>query len=146
MAALPLISLLTLTPLVGAALIAGLEPEKKSLARGLGLGFTLAALALGVLLWLNFDAKSGGLQFVERHNWIPSINVEYFAAVDGLGLLMVLLTALVVPFALLASGRVEQNPAGFIALMLFLQAGLFGAFTALNFVHWFLYYEVSLVP
>jgi len=146
MAEIPLISLLTLTPLIGAALIAGLEPEKKSFARGLGLGSTLVSLALGILLWMKFDATSGGLQFVERHAWIPSLNVEYFVAVDGLGLLMVMLTALLVPFALLASWRVEENAKAFIALLLFLQAGLFGAFTALNFIHWFLFYEISLVP
>src|SRR5258707_1200840 len=100
MAELPLISLLTLTPLIGAALVAGLEPEKKSLARGLGLGFMLASLGWFALLWLNFDSKSGGLQFEKHYPWVPSLNIEYFVAMDGLGLLMVLLTALVVPFAL----------------------------------------------
>ena len=59
---------------------------------------------------------------------------------------MVLLAALVDPFALLASWRVEQNPKAFSMLLLFLQAGLFGSFTALNFVHWFLFWELSLVP
>ncbi len=145
MAELPLITLLTLTPLLGALLIAGLEPEKKCLARALGFTFTLLSLALAIWLWIKFDPNVGTLQFVKRYAWIPSINVEYFVAVDGLGLLMVLLTALVVPFGLLAS-RIEDNPKAFISLMLFLQAGLFGAFTALNFVHWFLFYEISLVP
>ena len=143
---LSLITLLTLIPLVGAAIIAGLEPEKKTLARGLGLGFMLASLALAVALWLGFDAKSGELQFVERHAWIPSLNAEYFVGVDGLGLLMVLLAAVVVPFALLASWRVEENTRAFVSLMLFLQASLFGAFTALNFIHWFVFWELSLVP
>jgi NADH-quinone oxidoreductase subunit M len=146
MTGVPLITLLTLTPLVGAAIIAGLEPERKSLARGLGLGFMLASLALVLVLWMSFDAKPGDLQFVERHPWIPSLNVEYFVAVDGLGLLMVLLAALVVPFALLASWRVEENTRAFVSLLLFLQAGLFGAFTALNFIHWFVFWELSLVP
>ena len=175
MTGLPLITLLTLTPLVGAAIIAGLEPQKKSFARALGLAFSFLSLALTVVLWLNFDKKSGELQFVERHEWIPSLNVEYFVGVDGLGLLMVMLAAIVIPFALLASlrpggtsstsshstppeqvrDRVEPvppgkndtaNPKAFVALMLFLQAGLFGAFTALNFVHWFVFWELSLVP
>ncbi len=142
----PIITLLTLTPLAGAAIIAGLEPERKSLPRGLGIGCCLASLALALRLWFGFNAHSGELQFVERHSWIPSINAEYFVGVDGLGLLMVLLTALVVPFALIASWRVAANTKAFVALMLLLEAGLFGAFTALNFVHWFLFWELSLVP
>jgi NADH-quinone oxidoreductase subunit M len=143
---IPLITLLTLTPLVGAAMIVGVGPERRNLARGLGLAFMLLSLALTVALWLNFDSKSGEPQFVERHPWMPSLNVEYFVGVDGLGLLMVLLTALVVPFALLASWRVAENPKAFISLMLFLQAGMFGTFTALNFIHWFVFWELSLVP
>jgi len=66
--------------------------------------------------------------------------------VDGLGLLMVMLTALITPMAMLASWRVEKSPSLFFALVLFLQAGLFGTFTALNFFHWFLFWELSLIP
>ena len=94
---------LTMTPLVGAAIIAGFDPGRKALARGVGLFFNALALAIALLLWWKFDSKSGELQFVERHDWIPSLNVQYFVGVDGLGLLMVLLAALIVPFALLAS-------------------------------------------
>jgi len=144
MTGFPIITVLTLTPLAGAAIIAGLEPERKSLPRGLGLGCCLTSLALALRLWFSFDAHSGELQFVERYSWIPSLNVEYFVGVDGLGLLMVLLTALVVPFALIASWRVAANTKAFVSLMLLLEAGLFGAFTALNFVHWFLFWELSL--
>ena len=140
------LTLLTLTPLVGAALIAGLDPKQRSLARGLGLFFNLLALGLVALLWSNFNAASGELQFVERYEWIPSVGVQYFLGIDGMGLLMVLLTALIVPFGLLASWRVEENTRAFVSLLLFLQAGLFGAFTALNFIHWFAFYELTLVP
>src|SRR6185295_13748327 len=146
MSGLPLITILTLTPLVGAALVAGMEKEQRRLARWVGLGFSTLSLALAAVLWFQFDAKSGELQFVQRLDWIPSLNVQYFVAVDGMGLLMVLLAALIVPFGLLASWRVEENTKAFVSLMLFLQAGLFGTFTALNFVHWFLFWELSLVP
>ena len=146
MNSLPLLTLLTLTPLVGAALIAGLDPKQRSLARGLGLFFNALALGLVAVLWSNFNSVSGELQFVERHDWIPSVGVQYFLGVDGMGLLMVLLTALIVPFGLLAAWRIEENTKAFVSLLLFLQAGLFGAFTALNFIHWFLFYELTLVP
>ena len=169
MNSLPLLTLLTLTPLVGAAIIAGLDPKKRSLARGLGLFFNALALGVVAVLWSNFNAASGELQFVERYEWIPSVGVQYFLGLDGMSLLMVLLTALIVPFGLFASGRSRReeaqtiggrndqslltssptdqlNAPAFVSLMLFLQAGLFGAFTALNFIHWFAFYELTLVP
>ena len=63
------------------------------------------------------------MQFVERVPWVPSLGIEYHLGVDGLGLLMVLLSALVVPFAMLASWKIENNPKLYFALMLFLEAG-----------------------
>jgi len=141
-----LITILTLTPLLGAVIVAGLEPQRRALARWMGLGFNALALAFAVTMWINFDSTSGQLQFDRRYPWIPSLNVEYFVGVDGLGLLMVLLSALIVPFALLASWRIDDRTKVFISLLLLLQAGLFGAFTALNFFHWFIFWELVLVP
>jgi len=98
------------------------------------------------VIWRHFDSSSGELQFVERHNWIPTLGVEYFVGIDGLGLLMVLLSAILVPMAVLASWKAGKNTPLYFALILFLQSGLFGAFTALNFFHWFIFWELSLVP
>ena len=108
MSGLPLLTLLTLTPLVGAAIVAGLDPRQRSLARGLGLFFNGLALVLVAVLWASFNAGNGEPQFVERHDWIPSVNVHYFLGLDGMSLLMVLLTALIVPFGLLASWRIAR--------------------------------------
>src|SRR5205807_3275549 len=63
-----------------------------------------------------------------------------------LGLLMVLLSAMVVPMALLASWRIAERVPMYFSLVLFLQAGLFGTFSALNFFHWFIFWELSLIP
>src|ERR1043166_4454021 len=105
MTGVPLITILTAIPLIGAVILALLGGQKKSLVRGLALSFSFVSLLLAILLWKNFDARASTIQFVERSNWIPSIGVEYFVGVDGLGLLMVLLTAMVMPFALLASWK-----------------------------------------
>ena len=152
---LPILTLLTLVPLVGGVLVAGLG-EQKRFARGLSLAFAFVSLALTFVLWKSFDPASGELQFVERHGWIPSLGVNYFLGVDGLGLLMVLLTAIVVPMAMLAAWnigradlpvgqdaqqRVPTNSNIYFPLILFLQAGLFGTFTALNFFHWFIFWS-----
>ncbi|HWN95991.1 MAG TPA: NADH-quinone oxidoreductase subunit M, partial [Methylomirabilota bacterium] len=80
-----------------------------------------------------------------KQPWITSLGVDYFLGIDGLGLLMVTLSAVVIPFAIVATTRPEQSKLYF-ALLLFLQSGLFGTFTALNFFHWFIFWELSLVP
>jgi len=142
----PWLTIITLLPLVGAILIAGMEPAYRHLPRRFGISISFISLLIVGYLWTRFDAANSDLQFVERWAWIPAINVQYFLGIDGLGLLMVALTALVVPFALLAAGDNFDNPRAFVSLMLLLQAGLFGTFTALNFVHWFIFWELSLVP
>jgi NADH-quinone oxidoreductase subunit M len=146
MNSLPVLSILTLLPLIGGLLVIGLGPENKKLARRFALGLSLGTLALTLALWSRFNAASGELQFSEQHDWIPTLAVQYHLGVDGLGLLMVLLTAIVTPMAMLASWRVDERTQIYFALLLFLQAGLFGTFTALNFFHWFLFWELSLIP
>jgi NADH:ubiquinone oxidoreductase subunit 5 (subunit L)/multisubunit Na+/H+ antiporter MnhA subunit len=71
-----------------------------------------------------------------------AIGAEYLVGIDGLSLLLVLLTSIVVPFALLA----QRMGRGFCALMLVTQSALYGTFTAQNFVLWFLFFEMSLIP
>ncbi|MSU57332.1 MAG: NADH-quinone oxidoreductase subunit M [Pedosphaera sp.] len=143
---LPILTIITLLPLIGGLIVVGLGAEQKGLARKLALAFSFASLALAMGLWKQFDTTSGELQFVERHDWIPTLGVQYFVGVDGLGLLMVMLTAIVVPMSLLVSGRINERVPLYHALVLFLQAGLFGTFTALNFFHWFIFWELSLIP
>ncbi len=146
MSQFPLVSFLTLVPMVGGILLLGLDGQAGPRARRVALGFALAALALALLLWGQFDAASGSPQFEERYTWIPTLAVEYHVAVDGLSLLMVLLSALIVPMAMLASWKIQERVPLYFALLLFLQGGLFGTFTALNFFHWFLFWELSLIP
>jgi NADH-quinone oxidoreductase subunit M len=84
--------------------------------------------------------------FVERSSWVPSLGIEYHLGVDGLGGLMLLLSALVSLMAIGASQKVTSRPGLYFALVLTLESGLFGTFTALNFFHWFLFWELSLIP
>lgn len=133
------ITALILFPLFG-ALLTWAVPSKYGRAIALLSTAITAALALG--FWRNFESASVGLQFVERHPWVPNIGAEYLLGLDGLSLLLVLLTSLVFPFALLA----QRGRRGFCALMLVMQSALYGTFTAQNFILWFLFYEMSLIP
>src|SRR5208283_4510965 len=76
----------------------------------------------------------------------PALNVDYRLGVDGLSMTMVLLTAIVTPLALLAHWKQDQNVKLFFILFLLLQTGMFGVFTALNFFHWFIFWELGLIP
>jgi NADH-quinone oxidoreductase subunit M len=134
-----LITLLIVVPLAGALLV---SVTRGGAARGVALGSYLLSAGVAFLLWRNFDSAAAGLQFAERHPWIPAIGAEYLVGVDGLSLLLAVLTSLIFPFALLA-GRMSR---GACALLLVMQSALYGTFTAQNFILWFLFFEMSLVP
>jgi NADH-quinone oxidoreductase subunit M len=146
MNAFPLITILTAVPLIGAFGVLGLGAKNKKFARGMALTFSFTALALTLVLWHRFNPASGELQFEELHAWIPAIGVQYHVGIDGLGLLMLLLSAIVVPMSMAASWQIQEGTSLYLSLILFLQAGLFGTFSALNFFHWFIFWELSLIP
>jgi NADH-quinone oxidoreductase subunit M len=141
----PFVSVLTLLPFAGglAVLLAG--RAGRATARAVALLFAIAAVALTLLLWCRFQ-PAGQLQFQESYLWEPAIGLTYHVGMDGLSLLLVAVSAIVVLMAVGASWSNEQQGAGYFAFLLFLEMGLFGTFTALNFLHWFLYWELSLIP
>jgi NADH-quinone oxidoreductase subunit M len=138
---IPVLTLMTMLPVVGAAiaLFSGRH------ARGVALVTTLAGLALALLVWTHLPAD-GSIGLVERVAWAPSLGIEYHLGVDALGALMLVLSAIVTLMSVDAANRVHHQPGLYFALVLVLQAGLFGSFTALNFFHWFLFWELSLIP
>jgi NADH-quinone oxidoreductase subunit M len=138
---IPLLTILTVLPLAGAAgsLLAGRH------ARGVALVTALAGLGMALWVWTSLPGD-GTMTLVERAAWAPSLGIEYHLGVDGLGALMLVLSALVTLMSVDAAHRVHRQPGLYFALVLMLESGLFGSFTALNFFHWFLYWELSLIP
>lgn len=141
MSGIPLLTLLTALPLIGAAIALATGKHARSVA----LVTTLASLALAVLVWTQLPAN-GTIGLIEQAGWAPSLGIEYHLGVDGLGALMLVLSAIVTLMSVDAAHRVHHQPGLYFALVLVLEAGLFGSFTALNFFHWFLYWELSLIP
>lgn len=138
-----LLSILTFVPLAGAAIVAGVP---RAVARQIAVAISLITLALTICIWAGFDPANAQMQFVERGSWLPSLGIEFHLGIDGLGLLMILLSAFVISFAMVAAWRIQQNAKVYFALLLLLETGLFGTFTALNFFHWFIFWELSLIP
>jgi NADH-quinone oxidoreductase subunit M len=137
----PILTVLTVLPLAGAAV--ALCSGKH--ARAVALFTTIASLGLALFVWTHLPAD-GSMGMVERVAWAPSLGIEYHLGVDGLGALMLVLSAIVTLMSVDAAHRVHHQPGLFFGLVLVLESGLFGSFTALNFFHWFLFWELSLIP
>jgi NADH-quinone oxidoreductase subunit M len=135
------LSLLTAIPVVTAviAIAAGRR------ARIVALLGSVVSLLLAAWIWSGVGSD-GAMKFVENASWVPDLGIDYHLGVDGLGALMVLLAAIVTLMAVAASRKVATQPGLYYALILLLESGLFGTFTALNFFHWFLFWELSLIP
>ena len=146
MTSLPLLSLIILTPWLGALLLALTPRLSPKTSRGLGLLFSLSTLGLSLVAWADFAPAAAGYQFVEQRHWISVLNVSYHLGLDGMSLILVLLTGLIAPAALLASWKIERDPRLFSLLFLFLQGAALGVFLALDFFPWFIFWELSLVP
>ena len=127
MSGIPLLSLIVLAPPGwGALLLAALPRLGATASRVLALGFSLSTLALAAVALPCFDRGSSGYQFVELHPWIAALHVSYHLGLDGLSLLLVLLTGLLAPASLLASWRSAADARFFGALFLLLQGAVLG--------------------
>jgi NADH-quinone oxidoreductase subunit M len=143
-----LLSIVTYTPLVGAALL--LLPVFKKNDDAVR-WFANAVGSLGFLvslpLWFWFDRGKDGFQFVERADWIPSIGVSYLFGVDGISTLLILLTTLLGEIAILSSWTaVTERVRQYYVFLLLLQAGMLGVFCALDMFLFYVFWEVMLVP
>ena len=138
---IPILTLLTLLPLVGAAI--ALMSGKH--ARTVAIVTAVASLAGALYVFAQLPAD-GTIGLIERCAWAPSLGIEYHLGVDGLGALMLVLSAIVTLMSVDAAHRVHHQPGLYFGLVLVLESGLFGSFTALNFFHWFLFWELSLIP
>lgn len=142
---LPLLSLLFLTLPLGAAL-AWLLPRPES-ARAIALGTALVDLAIALgAVWM-FDPRQPGFQLVEKHDWIPSLNVHYLVGVDGISLLFLPAAVLLFIGVILASwNSVHTLPRLYYSLLMLLETATLGVFCALDSVLFFLFWEFTLLP
>jgi len=143
--AFPYLSWISFTPLVGAFAILLVGKTQERTIKVVALLASLVSLVLTLVVWAGFDSTQG-VMFTEQCHWISALNVDYHLGVDGLSVTMVLLTAIITPLALLAHWKLEKEVKLFFFLFLLLESGMFGVFTALNFIHWFIFWELGLIP
>ena len=137
-------------PLLGAAVILFLPKNANGLIKGTAA--VASALTMLVSIKVAADFKpSAGVQMMERYDWIPTFNVQYFVGVDGISVTMVLLTGILSFLCILASWGFEhwhtsRGAKGYFALFLILETGMMGVFESLDFFLFYVFWEVMLLP
>lgn len=147
---MPILSLVTFLPLLGAVIImitGGDEATKAKNARSIALWTSLIVFFLSLQLWFGFDAESPEFQFVERVEWIPSFNIAYHMGIDGISLFFVLLSTFLTPICVLASWEsVQYRVKEYMIAFLVLETMMVGTFCALDFVLFYMFFEGVLIP
>jgi NADH-quinone oxidoreductase subunit M len=143
-----ILSLITYLPLLGAMVIALFVPrDNRSAIRTVATACTVLTFVLSLVMLKNFKAGTHMLQMVEYAHWIPSIGVAYFMGVDGMSILLVLLTTLLSIIVVVCSySQIEENEKAYYACLLFLETGMLGVFMALDFFLFYIFWEIMLVP
>ncbi|MGH7388364.1 MAG: NADH-quinone oxidoreductase subunit M [Candidatus Rokuibacteriota bacterium] len=142
-----LLTLVTFLPVAGALALLLVPRRAATLVRGGALAAALATFVLSLPLYFKFDAASAEYQFVEYAPWIPSLGVGYHVGIDGISLLLVLLTTLLTPIALASAWHaVEDRTKEFGVVMLLLETGMIGVFVSLDLFLFYVFWEAMLIP
>jgi NADH-quinone oxidoreductase subunit M len=149
MSSMPLLSIVTFLPLVGAAFIflaRGPEEIVARNARSVALWTTTITFLVSLLIWLNFDNSTATFQFVEKSEWIGA-GINYHMGVDGISMLFVILTTFLMPFCILASWEaIEHRVKEYMIAFLVMETLMVGVFCALDLVLFYLLFEAGLIP
>jgi NADH-quinone oxidoreductase subunit M len=144
---MPLLSILIFLPTLGAALLVFIPNKLQSAMRVTTLIITLINFALSLPLYFSFDSVTREFQFAESYEWIPAIGASYHVGIDGLSLLMVLLTTFLSPLVILSSWNdIRKNLKGYLISMLLLETGMVGVFCALDLMLFYVFWEAMLIP
>jgi NADH-quinone oxidoreductase subunit M len=142
-----LLSTVTFLPALGAVLVFLLPRRAEALARQVALAVTVATFVVSLPLYFGFNPATPDYQFVEQRAWMPTLGVAYHLGVDGISLLLVLLTTFLMPLALLSSwSSVEARWKEFAITMLLLETGMVGVFVALDLFLFYIFWEAMLIP
>ena len=140
-----LISWMIAVPFLGIVILAFVRDEEW--LRRIAFGFTMVVFLLSLILGRNFDSTQQGMQFVERMEWMPTFNIEYAVGVDGISILLVILTALLCPLCVLSSWTgIKTRVRAFLSLILLIEGAMIVVFTALDLFLFFMLWELTMIP
>ena len=155
---IPMISIIILMPLIG-AVVSFLLGKREQYAKYVALGFSLVSLVLSVLVTLAYAIEPGATstgyhdgngffnyQFYESYSWIESLGINYIVGLDGISLPLFLLTTLLSTLSILFSWDTKLRPKEYFGLILILEVGVLGVFTALDYFVFYVFWEIVLIP
>src|SRR3954468_12626976 len=147
---LPLLSASWLLPVVGALLlllIGNADGRRNRTIRWVTLLVSVAVFGVTLAIWASFNPSSAEFQLVERRPWIPAFGIDYYIGVDGISLLLVVLTGLLTPIAVLSSWiSIEKKVKEFCIFLLLLEAAMIGVFLSLDLFLFYVFWDAMLVP
>ncbi|OBH09883.1 NADH-quinone oxidoreductase subunit M [Mycobacterium sp. E1747] len=151
MNSVPWLSILWLVPLAGSVLVILLPPGLRRLAKWTGLVFGVLTLAVAIIVTLGFKSGGSTYQFVESHSWIPTFGATYSLGVDGIAVVLVLLTAVLIPVLQVAGWNDggERSPRGvhaYVALTLAIESMVLISVVALDVLLFYVFFEAMLIP
>src|SRR4051812_19372376 len=144
---LPLVTLVTFLPLIGAVAVAVTPASRPNVGRYVALGFALAAWAVSLAMLVLFPGPSAGFQAEPAIDWIPLFGIQYHVGVDGLSLVLVVLTTTLTWISILASfGPIQNRVKEYMISFLILETGMIGVFVAMDLFLFYIFWELVLVP
>lgn len=143
----PILSTLIFLPIIGALVILFLGRAQGTMIKWVALLVSIVAFILSVPLFISFDKSTYFMQFVERHEWIPSWNIMYSLGLDGISILFVLLTTLITILCVLISwNSISTKVKEFYIAILVMEGAMIGVFSSLDFFLFYLFWEAMLIP
>jgi len=160
MANFPILSWITLLPILGMVIILFIPKNQEKIIKGFTLLITSLQVVLSIIILANFNYSKGGIfdpnsfQFIEKFRWIDiaglswigRIKIDYYLGIDGLSVPLVLLTAIITFIATLSSFSINKSVKGYFAMFLLLDTGMMGVFVALDFFLFYIFWELMLLP
>ena len=144
---MPILTLLVALPFVGGAAVLLTGRDRASMTRWIALGISLITFVLSLMMWTQFDPTQAGYQLEEVHSWMPDFGISYHVGIDGISLLLVVLTTFLTPIALLCSWEsVDQRVREFSFFMLALEAAMIGVFISLDLFLFYVFWDAMLIP
>ncbi len=142
-----LLAIMLFIPILGSVLILFINKKNENLIRYFGLAVSVIAFILSLILYFNFNVENGSFQFLYKYNWISNLNISFFVGLDGMSMLLVLLTAFITPITLISSwSSIKKNVKEFTFFMLLLETGIIGVFISLDLFLFYIFWELMLIP
>lgn len=135
------------SPLLGVVLLFFIDRENHSLLKGLALCCSILTFILSLPLFFQFDSTTPEFQFVGRYEWIPQLGIQYYIGIDGISMLLIMLTTFLTALAILASWTaITSRVREYMISMLLLEIGMIGVFSALDIFLFYVFWEAMLIP